>query len=475
MLLKLGAPLLLLWLYHIGSLFSRLVFVHTIEQGSRKICFCLVFALSTYTFILLLADATRFSERVRSDFSTQVFGVALVVNIILVTVLCPLLIARSLFSNVQLHHFLLMVAVLCVVTKVAFGASVIPLHWTFATFQDALTVVISVCGVIAVGLLSGYAAITTPLAFLKPLIDRQSGEHARIALSTLAKRQRHLLGLWISKRRQIAQAYSAASRTIGGSGSEGVRVTDTGRRVWNWITKSIRSTINAGSADIATLEAESNGIQAVSMAVFLQTSELDSLVRSADSGSTWRGWTNALLGLVLMVHTLLKLSFTIISLLRWCVFASDSHKAGREDAATKVMNFLESYGLATAHDDGAEQRVVWVSVALNAWMITTSIRGFFLTVFRLMTRTAFLSLDTTVIILTTGMGAFFIGQMVLLRLTPTLEREGILYGTLREHLPQHTEYCHLNDLVFVGTSFLVAAAQWCIMTPAAAVLSSTAD
>ncbi|AAZ12921.1 hypothetical protein, conserved [Trypanosoma brucei brucei TREU927] len=482
MLLKLGAVLLLLVLYHVGSLFSRLVFVYTIQQGTTKFCFRFVFALSTYAFILLLLDASQVSERIKSNFSIQTLRCVLAVDLVLIALFCPFLVVRSLLPNVRLYYFFL-VLLACGLVKMLFGASVAAWSWTLSSTQgiptlfswDVVSVAVSTTGVVVVGLLSGYAAVTTPLAFVEPLFEHGSGDQARLAVGVLAKRQKHLLELWMLKRQQIARAYGAVSRADGGRDGSNRGSIAAGRRMWNWVANSIYSSVRASGADIAAMETESDGIRAVSMAVFLQMSEMDTLVRSAGSGETWRRRFNALFGLILFTHALVKFLSTVISLLRWGVLAAENAAPHREDTATKVMNFLEAYGLATPHGDGAEQRVVWVSIALNAWMIASAIRGFFLLVFRLTTHIAFISLDTTVTILTAGMGAFFVGQLVLLRLTPSLERESVLYTALREQLPQHGAYCHLNDLVFVVAAALVAMMRRCMFSSSATALCAAAD
>ncbi|KEG06551.1 hypothetical protein DQ04_13381010 [Trypanosoma grayi] len=481
----LAGVLLFLVLCYLGNLFGRLVFVYAIERTTTQLCFVSIFALSTFIFIVGLLDASKMGSLYFSmGFCTHALRLAIVADIVIISVLCPLGILWSFLRSLRLRHFLPLL-VGCSLLVVVFGvrAPLLVLVRRLPGFGvqgdvariswDAATTGVALLGVLAVGVLSGYAAVTTPAAFIRPLVVKGSGEGARAALGVLAKRQRHLLSLWISKQRHIAEAWGAAAPSVGGGKP----------RVWNWVTKSLRSTVGGGGLrrggdDVAKLKAECNGIQAVSMAVFLEMSEMDSLVRSAESGATWRGWADALLGVLLLFHTVLKLVFTIISLLRWGMSSADNPTASPlpEDTATRVVNFLETYGLATPHSEGAEQRIVWVSLVLNAWMIMCSIRGFLLTVFRLvMTYTTFLSVDTTVLGLTAGMGAYFVGQMLLLHLSPQLESQSVLFVVRQEQLPMNEMYRHLNDLVFVISSIITVFVVQCFGSPTTAMQFTVAD
>ncbi|EAN89854.1 hypothetical protein C3747_15g402 [Trypanosoma cruzi] len=474
------ALLLFILLCYLGILFGRLVFVYTIERRTTHFCFVVIFALSTLIFSLVLLDASKLGVLIFSvSFSTQALRLALVADLAVISVLCPFCIACLLLHNLHFRRgYLLLICcglfvLICrdrvLLVEWIRRLSRFSLPWDSAmTVWNAVTTGTALMGVLAVGVLSGYAAVTTPAAFLRPLVVKDSGERARAALGVLAKRQRHLLLLWVKKQCQIAETWRGGAPLTSSA--------DSGGRVWSWMAKSVRgrALVEKGD-DIVRLRAENDGIQAVSMAVFLQMSEMDSLVRSAESGATWRGWVNALLGVVLLLHAFLKLLFTTINL-RWFVFPVSSAPPLSEDTATRVVRLFETYGLATPTGGESDQRIVWVSVFLNAWMIVNSVRGLLLTVFRLVTTyTTFLSVDTTVLGLTVGMGVYFVGQLLLLRLSPTVESESALSTVLEEQLPRSDMYCHLNDLVFVMTSIVTLVAQRCMVPLQAATLHSLAE
>ncbi|KAH9599994.1 Abscisic acid G-protein coupled receptor-like domain [Trypanosoma melophagium] len=454
--------LLFLGLCYIGTLFGRLVFVYAIERPTTQFCFVVIFALSTFIFTLVLLDASKIASSIFSTgFITHALRYAIIADLTAISLLCPFCILRLLLQNLHLRRFMVLLGTFSILLYL-FGSWVPPLRWLRGllgfgfhlspahTLWDAVSTTVALVGILAVGVLSGYAAVTTPVAFIRPLIVRDSGGGARVALGVLAKRQRHLLSLWTSKQTQIAQAWSTRVPSASARGSATL--------VWGWVAKSLRSGTGDGnsrwnSENVAKLKAESDGIQAVSTAVFLEMNEMDSLLRSAENGATWRGWAEAFLGVILLLHTLLKLTFTTISLLRWRLSSLATMPHQNEDTATRVVGIFETYGLSVSNSEGTERRVAWVSLTLNAWMIISSIRGFLLTVFRLVTLyTAFLSMDTTVLALTTGMGAYFIGQLLLLRLSPTLETQSVLCEVIQEQLPRREFYRRLNDMVFVIAS-----------------------
>ncbi|RNE96102.1 Golgi pH regulator [Trypanosoma rangeli] len=485
MLEVLFALLLFLLLCYLGILFGRLVFVYTIERRTTQFFFVVIFALSTLILSLALLDVSALGGLIFSvRFSTRALHLALAADLAAIAVLCPLCITRLLLHNLHFRcSYVLLIG--CGLLLLIFRAWTLSLAWlqrlsgscfSWAAAEalwDATAAVVAVIGILAVAALSGYAAVTTPVAFLRPFVVKDSGERARVALGVLGKRQRHLLSLWVAKECQIVEMYHGAPSSFRGA--------DAPTRVWSWMAKSLRSTVRGGalrenSDGIARLKAEKDGIQAVSMAVFLQMSEMGSLVRSAESGATWRGLVDALLGVLLLLHAFLKLFFTSINLLRWFVFSDAPAPPVPEDAATRVVRFLETYGLAASQGGEGEQSIVCVSLFLNAWMIVTSIRGLLLAVFRLVTTYAtFLSVDTTVLGLTVGMGAYFVGQLLLLRPSPLLESASALGTVLAEQLPRSNMYRHLNDIVFVTTSILTLLAQQYMVPPQTATLHSLAD
>lgn len=482
------ALLLFLALCYLGILFGRLAFVYTFERGTTQFCFVAIFALSTFMFSLVLLDASRIDRALFSaNVSIHLLRLAFVIDLAVIAVFSPLCFFRSLVHTLSLRRYIALL-IGCGLLLFFFGTWVPLFRSVFSlvgfavpwdpstTLWGSITTTIALFGVVAGGVLSGYAAVMTPFAFLRPLVLQRSGERAKVALSVLAKRQSHLLSLWVAKRRQIAEA----SRGAAASSSSSSSVLGSGPRVWRWVTKSLRSAVPGGAfrdrGDVARLRTESDGIRAVSTAVFLQMSEMDSLVRLAESGATWRGWAGALVGAVLLLHALVKLLFTVISLLRWSMSSVFAPASLREDTATRVVRLLETYGLAASHGGVREERIVWVSLVLNTWMILSSIRGFLLTVFRLVTTyTTFLSVDSIALGLTVGMGAYFLGQLLLLRPSPTLEYESVLSTVLQEHLPQSEMYFYLNDFVFVVSSVVTALVQRCIVSSDTTTLYSVAE
>ncbi|CUF93516.1 transmembrane protein, putative [Bodo saltans] len=311
-------------------------------------------------------------------------------------------------------------------------------------------------GVAGMGVLGGYAAFSTPQAFLMPYLSRHGGEQAVTLLQALNKRQRYLLNLWAQKKRQIAQLQVQSLPT------ESDRpAVSRASAISSWIAGAVARVGGGGQQTVDQLENECNGIEKVSMSIFLQTQDVHQAISVAERGRTLSSRIWAVAGVFLSIFAtgrilLIAINVVVVDMFLGGVennaLSSDSGMEGSQ--LPRVLSLLLNFiGNSTDGGGGGTAALTRAAVFFNALTILISLRGFMLTIFRLTTSYASsVSSKTMIVAFTSCMGAYFIGQVLMLRLQLPSDSHSSLISIIGPL--SRSPYQRLNDVCFLASCVL---------------------
>lgn len=325
------------------------------------------------------------------------------------------------------------------------------------SFSELLLAKVAYSGVAGMGILGGYAAFSTPQAFLLPYLSRHGGEQAATMLQALNKRQRYLLNLWAQKKRQIAQLQHQAAQqeegaTVGGKSRAAL--------ISSWIAGAVARVGGGGQQTVDQLLSECEGIEKVSLSIFLQTQDVNQTISIAERGKSLASRIGAVVGVFLSIFATGKMILIAANVVV-DVFLSASGAAMLKDGEgganlPRVLSLLLSVIGNTSEGVNVVQGPVGLTraaVFFNALTILISLRGFLLTVFRLTTSYASsVSSKSMIVVFTSCMGAYFIGQVLMLRLQLPSESHSVLVEMIGP-LPR-LRYQRVNDVCFLGSCVL---------------------
>ena len=434
--------LLLMFMALMGSTFLELIFVYNVSTLCSRHFFAFIFATSTTMFLVVLIDMSNGLLSQEST-STTLF-VLLAVTLTLTTFVGPWLTIFSFCGDCGVRQLFLRLTISGILLACLFLGS----QYTLPSLQEievlhtnrrfeggkvsnaTLTEVtigkVSFFGVIAMGILSGFAAIATPYSFLSPFLRRHGVGDARILLSALMKRQHYLLHLWGTKERIIAQ--HVKEHEISGKGAQGKMKKST---FLGWIRESIAG---PSSPTIEQLKTECDGIQKVSLSIFLQMSDAEAAVVIGENGNTWRGTICLAFGITLLGHAVIRMISTALNLFE--------HSGEAVDPVSRIFN-----AMSAGEETNIKRYARPFTVFFNALLIIMSIRGFLLAIFRMTSKfSSSLSPNTTVLLFSTSFGAYMVAQLLMMRLNLPTESRSVVTDVLGK-LP-FSYYGMLNNACF---------------------------
>lgn len=340
-------------------------------------------------------------------------------------------------------------------------------HWF-----DVLVANVGTLGVAVVGLLSGYAAVTSPYNYLLSYFYYRKREDVLVqAQQALVKKQRYALTLCGGKVRKLAQeSYESRSSLAPGQddylydkvshhNEQQNRSNGHRTRRGGWLGGILVKTKAAAAAAVSSTKATIGSITGVdvggggtrrntakerqrlrvdvehaknlSVFLYMKMDEVGYMLKEARRGNTWVGRLFALCGLLLSCYSVIKFGLTVASLYLF--------RASTQDPVTRAISVLEDYCVLPyqTHQQRRLQRgeaspmeasfsltaiqvsaqvVIGLAVLVNAWMIASSIRGLLLTIFQAtLSFTTLVTADTTAVMFAFLMAVYFVGQLILLR------------------------------------------------------------
>lgn len=300
-----------------------------------------------------------------------------------------------------------------------------PMPWGMALLC-ALVSRVATLGVVIMGLLSGYAAVASPYNFTVPFFVWRDKEESLLKIrDQLTRKQRYVLSLLANKKSQIAQEHYAALHTSTSAG-DGLTVAEAQGEIaaarggwlsrWNPLSAANlqRRQVGRRAGRVNLLRQECQGCSHLSMTLFFQSAKVESMLVEARRGSSHIGRCYAVVGIFFAVYALCKLALTIAGLVLF--------RLATEDPVSRAVGIFTSI-LSALHlqqsplwIEVSSQVVVGLAFAVNTWMLALSIRGLLLIVFQVtLTFSSFVTPDSTCVGLAMVMGAYWIGQLVMLR------------------------------------------------------------
>lgn len=456
--------------YVCGGLFLQLIFVVTsndslLEQFYFKATFAVIVAL----YAAALGDASSIFPKA---FTSGALTLALGLLVGAVVILGPCWSSHRLLTDffgtrtysraLSRSPLRTMRSIMIALTSLVFSGLAYIAAWRglplspsitgeVLTIWDVVFGKVAYVGVVGMGVLGGYAAFSTPQAFLMPYLSRNGGEQAVVLLQALSKRQRYLVNLWAQKKRHIAQLHAQVSANEGNRSS-----TSRAASISSWIAGAVARVGGGGQQTIEQLESECSGIEKVSTSIFLQTQDVHQAISVAERGRSFTSRAGALVGVFLSIYAAGRVLLITLNVVIDVAFAnnvggsgagSDSNDGGQ---VPRALSLLLSVVGNNASDGGALTRA---AILFNALTILMSLRGFMLTIFRLTTSYASsVSSRTMIVTFTTCMGAYFIGQVLMLRLQLPNDSHSSLV-TIIGALPRQP-YQRLNDVCFLASCIL---------------------
>ncbi|CAD2222136.1 The Golgi pH Regulator (GPHR) Family N-terminal/Abscisic acid G-protein coupled receptor, putative [Angomonas deanei] len=348
---------------------------------------------------------------------------------------------------------------------------------SFSSLSYILAIVsanVGVIGVAVMGLLSGYAGITSPLQAIVPFLYwRGKVDRLRQSAHTLARRQRYVLGMYSKSQRSAAQQHyeHAASRNREGrEGGDGEQphAEKNKKGLLGWVQRAWRG---SGEVSLASLYAEAEATQYLGISLSLQSSELQGVIAEAERGGTLLGLLNFLWGAALLVYTVVKIVFTAYSLY-----------AARQSEENIVYQLIARWG---GEGTGI---ILLVPMLVNAWLVCMSIRSLLLLFFQvtLSLGSAVVTADTTAVLLALCMSVYSIGLLVMLRQSLPDVTEGLSENpnahhvshvllTTFGHLPVYY-YQRLNEWCFmIGCGVTIVARKFFFGDPASMAIKTASE
>lgn len=454
-----------------GSLFLQLVFVHNVRSSRERHLFSLIFGIVMTLYGVIFFDlsfGTATSWLSKEILRNGCHGLVLA-QLILVAFVGPLWGLWSMVEDLTggsrrlerkwdaREKIISFVSVVLLLALYYFSWRVLPsLEIVLdkngaerdATRMEILYAKVAVFGTAGMGILSGYAAFSTPYSFLLPVLLSRNREQAQNLVGALQRRQRYLLQIWGQKKRQIALNHHQAMKQGGG----GAQPTS-GKLGWlasPWSSKSSQS----GQAQAEQLSTECEGIERVCMSVFLQLNDAQQMVEIADRNganqtrtSRLRRGCGVVFGVILSLYASGKIVGMILNFIVVALGGGGSRAISSSSGNAKVIQFVLLFsGLA---DNGEGPLLVSrASLVFSGVMIFLSIRGLLLTIYRLTTLYAStLGPATMVIGFSTFMGAYFTAQVLMLRLQLPHDSNSVLAEAL-SGLPLPF-YQKINDVCFL--------------------------
>ena len=396
--------------------FLELVFVHSVATaGAARHCFVAAFALSGTIFAILLYGLLGL---VHPSTAEHLLSLLLTAAVLSVTVILPLItfraFARQLFGNGRLSDALALSFVLgawfiagSVVSPCGPNddASVVPEAADVAPcagFFDVITARAAFVGACLVGVLGGFAIVSTPLAYLEPVLRWTALSAAERRMSDLKSRQQHVVRMWASKRTALA-ALSAShlgaaannNNACGASGASG------------GFFSRLRSAFDGGSGLTEEgLAFECEGYSHVSSGLFLATQEASETLALAVTARSWKGAVFVAYGIIMSLYCVVKLLTTAGNLL-----------LGRFSSVDPVPRAFTVIGLIAGETTYLTSQFANIALAFNTVMVISAVRGFLVLVFRLTCNNRAVTAETSLFAFSLVLSLYFLGLAVLMRLS----------------------------------------------------------
>lgn len=426
-------------LYATGATFMRLIFVHNINSIGSRHLFSIVFTLSGTMFLLVLIDLAGDMSPFSTETIRLTLSLAMPLLLLLSALVAPLLSLNSLLGDfgVRRRWLSVVLSVILLIIVYIFSFKSLPSLETMSeqaqevaqvhTLWELVLAKASIFGVVLMGLLSGFAAVATPVAYLSPYLVRNTKETAKEVAASLARRQAYVLSTWAQKRSALALAKCSQPQS-----------TETG---FKWLKKKIGF---GGSPHVDQLLSECAGFEKVSLSLFLQSQEAETMQVLSDAGKSYKGIIFAFYGVILSLYCIGKTFWTTVNLVL--------SRFSMVDPVTRAIQLLTIF-------TGWEIDVAVSQLALvfNTLMVISAIRGFLIMLFRL--TSSYLSAvggNTTVLFFSAWSGLYFIAMLLLMRLSFPQENRSVITEVIGP-LP-YTFFHRLYDVIFVvacGITYLI--------------------
>lgn len=425
------AALLLTFGYVSGRHFLSLVFLHNVDRHFGKHFFALVFGVVVTQFGLAYAFTKTVKDMEEHDppphgvlfglsyllFWLQVFLTGGIGAFMTLRLMVEDVLPRWLTSGRRRQLIVVLPVSLLLYVGLGYWLNrVLPSSGPHASLLAQWTPKVASVGAMAMGMVTGFAAFTTPYNCLLPFLVKGRSEQTAAYVGALQRRQRHLLALWGKKQAMLFELQYRQPNTTASS-SEGERGSGGGL-----LSQWFRGGSSATAHTIESLQSECDGIQRVSSLIYFQTHEAEELLQYAQSSNvqSWRGLLSAGTGIVLSLFALAKVCMTVyLHLPVWLVGGSGN----RDNIASSSFDWNQSMvpeaSTTTTHSgDNSSLSIVaaWstVSTWLSVALVVVAVRGFLLVVFRLTSTFASALRPVTMLhAFATLMGSYFIAQLVL--------------------------------------------------------------
>jgi hypothetical protein len=321
------------------------------------------------------------------------------------------------------------------------------------------------------GVMAGFAAVTTPASFLAPYLQRGQGARLQVAMAALAKQQHVVLGLWLAKQRTISERWAAKRSS---NASHAAALNHPGaqpnpnfsvQRILRWwrcvVFGSDDDDTTMAVSNLSLLEDESRGLQTMCVQNFLALCEVSERYQTACSGDKLSSRLGAVVGCFLAVFAALKVGQVFVSL---GLSAAQWAWVGGGTAQQSLLNEEPSAMAVSAGDGGRgvlELVAAWIAELLigsesvrrtiasgvNGFMTITAIRGFLLVIFRLSSRYMTISAAQTVLLCSLAASAYFVAQILMMRQRDD-QVEGVLRRALVGELADAAGHVRLHNVCF---------------------------
>jgi hypothetical protein len=396
--------------------FLELVFIHSVAAvGVAKVCFIVAFALSGSVFGSLLYGLLGLIDKSTAE---VLLSILITAHVALVAVVLPFVTFRAFVRQAFSGIMSTVIPVIGVVGTwfaiAAFTApcaavddsTVVPDAANLVVCSgivDAITARAAFIGVCLVGVLGGFAIVSTPVAYLEPVLRWKAVSLAEKRVGDLAARQAHVQRMWSGKRGQLALLI-AARRSNAASQAGQASTSNTG--FFSRIRSAATAAFDTGDANEQALTAECEGYAHVSTGLFLAAQEAIELHATAINSRSWRGVLFTSYGVLLSLYCVIKLLMTSVNLL-----------LGRFSAVDPVTRTFAILGVITGDATYFTAQLANVALAFNAAMVVSAIRGFLILVFRLTCNNRAVTAETSLFAFSLVLALYFLGLAVLMRLS----------------------------------------------------------
>ena len=415
--------------YTVGNTFVKLLFIHNVGLVPSRHAFSLSFVLTGLLFTLAFAEVL---ETPLVSHATEWIKAIFAAQLVLSLLVCPLALVRSLLADIGIHNARIgsAAALIVMLVMIVIAARSERGLWDWG-YHTAL-----VCGVVFMGLLTGFAATNTPYNFLSVVFSAKRIKAAKALSHSLGRRQLYLLENWCERRRKAAVLRCQPNDRKESGGS-----------MMSWVRRSIGS--SGGSNNIASLDEEARGIRSVSLSVFL---EMDEVVVGGDFDvdNPVKRTLSATAGIFLSVFAITKVTITVFVIARatFTGFYPESRiQVGRVDA--------DGLPVSPTSRENVSVGMHQINIVLSAVLILMALRGFLLTTFRISTMyMSAVSANSTVLFFSVCFGFYSLASFTMLKrsLSPA-----------HRHIIDSTGDCDVDSYALFGDCIFVVASVGTLM------------